>query len=169
MNDKRVQLILMALLAIFLLGACNQIEDVSESADVSTIENAQFYNDLLQTVVRVQIPVIFIGLVNLIGGWKLKRFGLVINGFLIGGLMVFTALDNADLIQDENVILGIGVVGGLLIGILAFFLYNLMALIIGGAIGTTLMGGAWLQAAESVPPIKITGICTRTTVCSKSL
>ncbi|HLA42623.1 MAG TPA: DUF4203 domain-containing protein, partial [Aggregatilineales bacterium] len=119
-----------------------------------------------ETVAKVQIPVMFIGLVNLLGGWKLKRLGLAINGFVIGGLLIYTYLNNnpdivqTDLLQDENTLLGISVVGGVLAGILAFFLYNLMALLIGGAIGTTLMGGAWLQVAENVPPQVLVFITT---------
>ena len=151
MINQRVQRILLLLLLSFLLGACDQIEGIDET-DVSQIEEAEFYNLLRETVVDVRMPVLFIGLINLLGGWKLGRFGLAMNGFVIGGLMIYTYLNNADIVEDENTLRAMGVVGGLLTAILAFFLYNLMALLIGGAIGTTLMGGTWLQVAEQVPP-----------------
>ncbi|HLA42624.1 MAG TPA: hypothetical protein VJZ27_04270 [Aggregatilineales bacterium] len=40
MIDKRIQLILILLFSAFLLGACDQIDELTENADVSRIEEA---------------------------------------------------------------------------------------------------------------------------------
>lgn len=152
MTTKRLGILVMLLLMTFLLGACEQLEAIDERADVSRIREAEFFIALQDTVAQAQMPVLFVGMINLLGGWKLRRFGLMLNGFVIGGLMLYTYLNTSDFVQDENTILGMAVVGGIVSGIAAFFLYNLMALLIGGVIGTTVMGGAWLQIAETVPP-----------------
>lgn len=155
MFRKRIQYGVLALVAVFLLGACDQVQELTQNTDVSQIEqieDAEFYNALRETVQEVQIPVLLIGVLNLAAGWRLRRAGLMLNGFVIGALLIYTYLNKADFVEDENLILGAAVAGGAVIGVLTFFLYNLMALVIGGAIGTTLMGGAWLQVAENVPP-----------------
>ncbi|MFP4323961.1 MAG: DUF4203 domain-containing protein [Anaerolineales bacterium] len=152
MSGKQLRVIGLLLGLGLLLGGCDTLDEIRTDPRVTQIEDAEFYNALQDTVVDVQLPILVLGLVNLMAGWKLRRIGLVINGFAIGGLMIYTFLLNADLGADDNVLVAAGLAGGIIIGILAFFLYNLMALVIGGLIGTTLMGGAWLQVAENVPP-----------------
>jgi|GEM_PF-2806116 len=160
MVGKRIQWIAILGAVMLLLGACSELEtlteDLTENSELAeqTLEQEQLYGDFKQTVAEVQIPVIGIGLLNLLAGWRLKRMGLVMNGFVVGGLLFYTFLNTTDLvtIEDTNIILGASLLVGLIAGVATFFLYNLMALLIGGAIGTTLMGGAWLQVADNVPP-----------------
>jgi pSer/pThr/pTyr-binding forkhead associated (FHA) protein len=158
--SKRLFFFLILIAANLFLGACDQINSVTESADVSQLQNAPFYTALQATVAGVQIPVILVGLLSLLLGWKLKRFGLALNGFVIGGLMLYTYLGDSGLIPDETFRLGLSIVGAIISGLLAYFLYNLMALIIGGAIGSMLMNGAWLQVADNVPPQLLVFITT---------
>ncbi len=144
-------LFFLLMLAVLLTG-CDTVEDLRTDPTVAEIEEAEFYNALQDTIVDAQIPVLVLGLINLLVGWRLRRMGLVLNGFVIGGLVVYTLLLNADLGIDQQILVGLGLAAGLAIGVAAFFVYNLIALVIGGVIGTTLMGGAWLQVADNVPP-----------------
>jgi pSer/pThr/pTyr-binding forkhead associated (FHA) protein len=150
--SKRLIFISLLVFASLFLGACDQINSISDSADVSQIENAAFYGALQATVARVQIPVIIVGLLSLVVGWKLGRFGLALNGFVIGGLLLYTFLGDSGWVTDETFKLGLSVVGAIIAALMSYFLYNLMALIMGGAIGMMLMNGAWFQAADTLPP-----------------
>lgn len=151
--SKKFLFIVIVMVAALVLGACQQIEAVSQTADFSQIESAEFYGALQATIVQVQIPVLIVGLISLVVGWKLGRFGLALNAVVIGGLMLYTYLADGALVTDENFRLGLSIVGAIIIGLLAYFLYNLMALIVGGAIGSFLMNGAWLQISDNVPPM----------------
>jgi pSer/pThr/pTyr-binding forkhead associated (FHA) protein len=152
--------LLLLLTIVLLLGACTQINTLSENPIVPDITNAAFYVALQTTVASVQIPVIIVGVLTLIIGWKLGRFGLALNAALIGGLILYTLLNSSGWIPAAAIMLGLSVVGGVIIGLLAYFLYNLMALIIGGAIGMMLMNGAWWQIAANVPPMILVFITT---------
>jgi pSer/pThr/pTyr-binding forkhead associated (FHA) protein len=157
--SKRLIFISLLLFASLFLGACDQINSISQSADVSQIENAAFYGALQATVAKVQIPVIIVGLLSLVVGWKMGRFGLALNGFVIGGLLLYTFLGDSGWVTDESFKLGLSVVGAIISALLSYFLYNLMALIMGGAIGMMLMNGAWFQASDTLPP-QILGFIT---------
>jgi hypothetical protein len=157
MMSKRL---LILITIVLLLGACTQINTLSENPIVPDITNAAFYVALQTTVASIQIPVMVIGALTLIIGWKLGRFGLAINAAIIGGLILYTLLNSSGWIPTAVIMLGLSVVGGVIIGLLAYFLYNLMALIIGGAIGMMLMNGAWWQMAANVPPMILVFITT---------
>jgi pSer/pThr/pTyr-binding forkhead associated (FHA) protein len=157
--SKRLIFISLLLFASLCLGACDQINSISQSADVSQIENAAFYGALQATVAKVQIPVIIVGLLSLVVGWKMGRFGLALNGFVIGGLLLYTFLGDSGWVTDETFKLGLSVVGAIISALLSYFLYNLMALVMGGAIGMMLMNGAWFQASDTLPP-QILGFIT---------
>jgi hypothetical protein len=152
--------LLLLLTIVLLLGACTQINTLSENPIVPDITKATFYVALQTTVASVQIPVIIVGAITLIIGWKMGRFGLAINAAIIGGLILYTLLSNSGWIPAVTIMLGLSVVGGVIIGLLAYFLYNFMALIIGGAIGMMLMNGAWWQIAANVPPMILVFITT---------
>lgn len=155
--QSRTWILILLLGLLIVLSGCDQAQELAGQTEVdqiSEIEEAEFYNALRGTVELVQAPVLFVGLVTLLGGWKLGRMGLAINGFVVGVLMLYTFLKTTDLIaiDDETTLRGLAVAGGILSAIAAFYLYNLMSLAIGGAIGTTILGGTWLQALDKVPP-----------------
>ena len=148
------------MIPVLMLGACTQVNTLTNNPNVSDITNAAFYLALQAVVASVQIPVILVGAITLIVGWKLGRFGLAMNALIIGSLLIYTLLSTNGWIQAETLRLAISVVCGVIIGLLSYFLYNLMALIIGGAIGMTLMNGAWWQVAANVPPTILVFIIT---------
>src|SRR5215510_6227995 len=100
MMKKKFLFILIASFAALFLGACQQIESMSQTADFSQIESAAFYGALQATIAQIQIPVIIVGLISLVIGWKLGRFGLAVNGAVIGGLMLYTFLADGALVSD---------------------------------------------------------------------
>jgi hypothetical protein len=159
MSKRLLRFLILITVAVF-LGACDQIDTITTNTDVSQLTNAPFYIALQATVAQFQIPVIIAGLITLVAGWKLGRLGLAINGFIIGGLVTYTFLTTSGFILDANLMNGAAIAGGIIIGLLAYFLYGLMAFVIGGAIGMTLMNGAWLQIAENVPPPVLAFIIT---------
>jgi hypothetical protein len=142
---------------LLLLVGCQEAQDLANQTEVeelSQLEQAEFYGALQQTVALIQAPVLFVGLITLLGGWKLGRFGLALNGFVVGCLVLYTLLKTTEQItlEDETTLRALAIVGGVVAAIAAFYLYNLMSLVIGGAIGTTLLSGTWLNVLDAVPP-----------------
>lgn len=158
--NKRFFILLLSCTAVLFLSACGTLESFDQVPDVTQIQNDPFYAEMLVTVELVKIPLMVVAFLSLAVGWKIGRIGLAINGFVIAGVLIYTYLGRLDFIPDENWKLGITITGAILSGVLAYFLYNLMALIIGGIIGTMLMNGAWFQVAEQVPPVILVFITT---------
>ncbi|GAB5491912.1 MAG: hypothetical protein Phog2KO_21270 [Phototrophicaceae bacterium] len=150
--NKRFLLLFLLCTTVVFLGACQGLDSFGTVPDVSALQDEPFYSELQATVAKLQIPVILIALLSLALGWKIGRFGLAINGFVIGGVVLYTYLGGVEFVSNENFRIGLSIAVAVVSGLLAYYLYNLMALIIGGIIGSMLMNGAWLQVADKVPP-----------------
>lgn len=158
--NKRFFILLLSCTAVLFLSACAVPDSFDSVPDVTQIQNEPFYAEMLVTVELLKIPIIVVAFMSLVVGWKIGRLGLALNGFLIAGILIYTYLGRLDFIPDENVKLGITIAGAIFSGILAYFMYNLMALIIGGVIGTMLVNGAWFQVADQVPPVILVFVTT---------
>ncbi|MGB7341131.1 MAG: FHA domain-containing protein [Phototrophicaceae bacterium] len=156
----QIFIMLLSCVGVFFLSGCGVLDSVNQVPDVSQFQNNSFYAEILVTVELMKIPIILVAFMSLVIGWKIGRVGLAINAFVIAAILIYTYLGRIDFISEVNIKLGITIVSAIFTGILAYFLYNLMALIVGGIIGSILMNGAWFQAVEQVPPIILVFITT---------
>lgn len=98
------------------------------------MERFRYIDERTTTVLAILGIMVFIGLLNCILGYRLMRFWMMLGGFAIGAIFGYMVVETIGLYgKNYNIFAASG--GGILFGILAFFIYKVGIFMIGAGTG----------------------------------
>lgn len=106
----------------------------------------QYANDLARMHEVWAVVLILAGLIYLLGGWKIYKFLVTVNGAALGALLGNALGARAD---GQNVQIIITVAGALLLGVIAWQMLKASVSLMGALAGATAGYGLWTYAAQA--------------------